>query len=237
MNKIIHRADTRGVADHGWLHSFHTFSFAGYHTSERMGFGKLRVLNDDVVQPGQGFGTHPHKNMEIVSIPLKGALAHKDSVGNTQTIRAGEVQVMSAGTGITHSEFNASDREIVSFLQIWVQTRQDDIEPRYDQKEFSSDDRMNRFQPLVSPDGLGGSLVISQDAWFSRATIGQGELLEHEMHVPGNGVYLLVLEGEVKIAGETLKKRDAIGLENSQTTTVEALEDTDILCIEVPMVI
>jgi len=235
MSTIVHRANSRGEAEHGWLHSFHTFSFADYHNSERMQFGKLRVLNDDVVQPGRGFGTHPHDNMEIVSIPLSGTLKHEDSMGTTHVISAGEVQVMSAGTGITHSEFNASDDEEVNFLQIWVLPKTQGIEPRYEQRVFDSADRENRFQTLISPNGTDGSLTINQDAWFSMATVEQGESVNYSPNNVGNGIYLFVIDGEVEIAGERLGKRDAVGIQSKANVGTSAMQKAQILCIEVPM--
>ena len=189
--KIIHKADSRGSAEHGWLHSFHTFSFADYYDRERMGFGKLWVLNDDVVQAGQGFGTHSHDNMEIISIPLSGSLRHEDSMGNSYVIRTGEIQVISAGSGITHSEFNNSDSDEVNFLQIWVMPAKQDVRPHSDQKYFDPAAATNRFQLVVSPDGRDGSLVINQDAYFSLAFIGKGETVTCDIHTPGNGVYYL----------------------------------------------
>lgn len=235
MNKIIHKADSRGSAEHGWLHSFHTFSFADYYDRERMGFGKLWVLNDDVVQAGQGFGTHSHDNMEIISIPLSGSLRHEDSMGNSYVIRTGEIQVMSAGSGITHSEFNNSDSDEVNFLQIWVMPAKQDVRPHSDQKYFDPAAATNRFQLVVSPDGRDGSLVINQDAYFSLAFIGKGETVTCDIHTPGNGVYVFVLDGEVEIAGEPLQKRDAIGLENKDKVIVSATRKSRILCMEVPM--
>lgn len=235
MDTFIHRADTRGEAVHDWLHSFHTFSFASYHNRERMGFGALRVINDDVIQSGRGFGTHPHENMEIITIPIKGALRHKDSMGNTGVIGAGEIQVMSAGTGITHSEFNASEGEEVSLLQIWVLPKRYDVEPRYDQKAFDPSRWVNRFQPVVSPDGIGGSLVINQDAFFSRAHIEPGKTIVYEPYHTENGVYLFVLDGEVEVAGEALASRDAIGLQQAGPIKLHAQCWAEILCMEVPM--
>ncbi len=233
MSKIIHRADSRGTAAHGWLHSFHTFSFAGYHNPERMGFGTLRVLNDDVVQPSQGFGTHPHENMEIISIPLAGSLRHKDSMGNVHVIRTGEVQVMSAGTGITHSEYNNSDEDPVNFLQIWVLPKLNNIEPRYDQDIFEKADRQNKFQLVVSPDGRGDSLAINQDAYFSLAEIDAGKSVQYSPHQTGNGTYLFVLEGQIEVDGEQLSKRDALGLWVNAPMDINASEDTQLLSIEV----
>ena len=235
MEKIVHRADSRGMADHGWLRSYHTFSFAGYHHPERMHFGKLRVLNDDTVDPGQGFGTHAHDNMEIISIPLQGALLHKDSMGNTHEIRAGEVQVMSAGTGIAHSEFNRSDTEPVNFLQIWILPKQRNIEPHYEQKIFDGAERKGRFQTLISPDRQDGSLRINQEAYFSMTGLSAGSKVVYSVKKSGNGVYLFLLDGRVEVGGELLGKRDAMGLSNVSAIEMAALDKSQILCIEVPL--
>lgn len=235
MIKTIHRADSRGLADHGWLKSRHTFSFAGYHDPERTRFGLLRVLNDDIVEPGEGFGTHPHDNMEIVSIPLKGALAHKDSTGSERVINTGDVQIMSAGSGLYHSEYNASKKDAVNFLQIWVFPKERDIRPRYDQKTFNADDRINRIQTVVSPDENAGALWINQDSYFSLATIEQGKAVEYKVNSKGNGLYLFVIEGKAEAAGEVLNKRDAIGLEEIEKLEIKAEQKTQLLLIEVPM--
>lgn len=235
MIKTIHRADSRGLADHGWLKSRHTFSFAGYHDPERTRFGLLRVLNDDIVEPGEGFGTHPHDNMEIVSIPLKGALAHKDSTGSEHVINTGDVQIMSAGSGLYHSEYNASKKDAVNFLQIWVFPKERDIRPRYDQKTFSADARINRIQTVVSPDESSGALWINQDSYFSLATIEQGKAVEYKVNSKGNGLYIFVIEGKAEAAGEVLNKRDAIGLEEIEKLEIKAEQKTELLLIEVPM--
>jgi len=237
MKQVLHKADTRGQADHGWLQSRHTFSFAGYHDPERMGFGLLRVVNDDIVQPSMGFGTHPHENMEIVSIPISGELRHQDSMGNTQHIRAGEVQIMSAGTGITHSEYNASDSEPVAFLQIWVIPKFQNIEPRYGQQLFACDDRKNNFQALVSPDkdNNDDAIWINQDAWFSQGDFDSNQTGSYTIKREGNGVYFFVLEGAVTIADEQLQRRDGIGIEDATNIDFEVAEDCQLLVIDVPM--
>jgi len=235
MNKTLHRADTRGAAEHGWLSSRHTFSFADYQDHERTRFGLLRVINDDVVHPSGGFGTHPHENMEIVSVPLEGELRHQDSMGNTQHIRAGEVQIMSAGTGITHSEFNASDSADVKFLQIWVFPKERDIEPRYDQKLFTAEERANRLQVVVSPDATDAGVRINQDAWFVRGDFRAGEGGRYDVKKPGNGVYLFVIEGSVDVAGESLERRDGLGIEAVADFEFAATADSQLLFIEVPM--
>lgn len=235
MKKIIHSADSRGQADHGWLRSQHTFSFAGYYDPTRMGFGKLRVVNDDVVAGGGGFGTHSHDNMEIISVPLSGALRHKDSMGNTHVIRHGEVQIMSAGTGLSHSEYNDSVTDAVNFLQIWVLPRETDIEPRYGQLTFHPIDQYNKFQLVVSPDNTGETIWINQDAYFSLGEFDQGKRVRYKVHTPGNGVYVFVIEGEIEIADERLHSRDAIGLTELEDVTITAQADSRVLLIEVPM--
>jgi len=235
MKKTIHKADTRGVAEHGWLRSRHTFSFAGYHNPQRMRFGLLRVINDDVVQPGMGFGTHPHDNMEIISIPLAGKLRHEDSMGNVQKINSGEIQIMSAGTGITHSEYNGSDSEDVNFLQIWVIPEKRDIEPRYDQKLFSADERLGRFQNIVSPDRNDSGVWINQQAWFWMGNFNAGDSESYTIKRSGNGAYFFVLEGAVTIAGELLERRDGLGIEDAQSVDFEVNEDCRLLVMDVPI--
>jgi len=235
MNKIIHRADSRSFSNHGWLQSYHTFSFAGYYNEERIHFGALRVLNDDLVKGGMGFGSHPHDNMEIVSIPLSGSLEHKDNTGRHEVIRTNEVQIMSAGTGIVHSEFNASKNDPVSFLQIWVYPKLRNINPRYQQKEFDPEERKNKLQVVVSPEQDSGALLINQDAWFSLGKFDAGTSVNIVPKMSQHGSYLLVLEGEVEVAGEVLKRRDAIGLTDYDQVTVTALKTAEFLIIDVPM--
>jgi len=234
MNTVVHKSDSRGSADHGWLRSRHTFSFAGYHNPDRVHFGALRVLNDDTVTGGKGFGTHPHDNMEIVSIPLFGDLEHKDSTGTGEVIKTGDVQIMSAGSGLRHSEFNHSKEEEVQFLQIWVFPKERDITPRYEQKTFDPEDRMNRFQTVVSPEEAD-ALWINQDAYFSLANLDAGMPLDYEVKKPGNGVYFFVLTGDVEIANERLDTRDAIGVTDADAVPVKAKSYAEVLAIEVPM--
>ena len=234
MNTVVHKADSRGFADHGWLRSRHTFSFAGYYNPDRVHFGALRVLNDDKVAGGEGFGTHPHDNMEIVSIPLSGDLEHKDSTGRNEVIRQGDVQIMSAGSGIRHSEFNHNRDKDVQFLQIWVFPKERNIEPRYEQKSYAAEDRANRFQTVVSPEG-GEAVWINQDAYFSLGNVAQGETLNYEVKQPGNGVYAFVLEGDATVAGEKLNKRDAVGVTETSSVSVSADSDAQLLIMEVPM--
>lgn len=237
MKTTIHRSNTRGAANHGWLKSQHSFSFASYYNPERMGFGLLRVINDDIVDPAQGFGTHPHQDMEIVSIPLSGALRHKDSEGNQAVIKHGEVQLMSAGTGVYHSEYNDSSEEDVNFLQIWVLPEKKGITPRYDQKAFQIEERQNKWQIVVSPmDKDDQGVKINQQAWFSLVDLEQKKTIQYKTHNPKNGVYFFVLTGELDIAGEKLHQRDAIGIEDFSKVELKATAKTSLLAIEVPMV-
>lgn len=234
MKKIIHKANTRGLANHGWLKSFHTFSFASYQNPERMNFGMLRVLNDDLVQPKMGFGTHPHRNMEIISIPISGALSHKDSMGNKRAIEVGEVQVMSAGTGLTHSEFNDSKIAETNFLQLWIIPEQQEVEPYYNQKFFDEGQRKNKFQTLVSPKDkqVAGSLTIHQQAYISMIDLEKGFETEYDLKY---GAYFFLIDGEVQITDEILEKRDALGISEMESVTIKAARNSKLLIIDVPM--
>ncbi len=236
MKPMYHENQSRGLADHGWLKSRHTFSFADYYNPESMNFGLLRVLNDDIVTPSMGFGTHPHENMEIISIPLSGALRHQDSMGNKHIISTGEVQIMSAGSGITHSECNDSSSEDVNFLQIWVLPKEKDITPRYDQKLFDEGNRKNRFQLLVAPENSEETVLINQDAWFSLADIEAEKQVVYEKNDKKNGVYFFVIEGNVNIDGNAVKKRDGLGIVDGKTYPIVAQSKAQILAIEVPLV-
>jgi redox-sensitive bicupin YhaK (pirin superfamily) len=233
--KTIHQALSRGQANHGWLKSFHTFSFGSYYNSERMGFGALRVINDDQVIPGAGFGTHPHKDMEIISVPLSGSLSHRDSVGNSSIIQRGEIQIMSAGTGITHSEFNPSTKEAVNFLQIWVLPKKLGIQPRYEQRTFSAEERKNRFQLIVAPDGREGALTINQDAFFSLVTLETGKSLTYHNHYKTNGVYIFLIQGDLVASGERLLDRDGLSCSGIQSMTFSARAESEFLVMEVPV--
>jgi len=235
MKTILHKAHTRGHANHGWLDSHHTFSFAGYHDPTRVNFGALRVLNDDIVKGGNGFGQHPHDNMEIISIPLRGALEHGDNTGGRGIIKSGEVQIMSAGSGISHSERNASKSDDVNFLQIWVFPKVRNIEPRYDQKLFSPADRINKFQTVVSPEENPNSLWINQDAWFSIGRLSKGFSADYTVNKSTNGVYAFILEGEVTINGQKLNRRDGLGVWETDKITLSSDSDSEVLLIEVPM--
>lgn len=234
MKQVLDRAETRGHANHGWLDSHHTFSFAGYYNPERMGFGLLRVLNDDIVEGGRGFGTHPHQNMEIVSIPLEGDLAHRDSMNHTKVIKQGDVQIMSAGTGVTHSEFNSNADRIVNFLQIWIMPKVQNIAPRYAQQTFLPSTRKNRFQTVVSPvEGQG--IWINQDAYFSLGDLDKGTQLNYQLFDASHGVYVFLIKGQATVAGETLNQRDGMGIWEVDQIKIEAQSDAEILLIEVPL--
>jgi hypothetical protein len=235
MKKITHRAVDRGFANHGWLKAAHSFSFGSYYNPAKSHFGLLRVLNDDIVAPGMGFGMHRHDNMEIVTIPLKGALAHKDSLGSEGVIKYGEIQAMSAGSGIQHSEFNASATEEVNLLQIWVFPRVRNIEPRYDQKRFDLAERENKFQLVVSPDKSEETMWINQDAYFSLANLDVGTSIEYVLHKSTNGAYLFIIDGEVEVDGEKLGRRDAVGIFETGKIDITAHDQSEVLLIEVPM--
>ena len=235
MQTIFHRGNSRGHANHGWLNSYHTFSFANYQNNERTNFGVLRVLNDDTVTQGMGFGSHPHRDMEIISIPLEGDLEHKDSMGTTAVIKKGEIQVMSAGTGVMHSEYNKNKEEAVKFLQIWVFPREVGVEPRYDQKDIKSEEKINDFQQILSPNKDDDGVWIHQDAWFNLANFTKGNSKNYNLNINGNGVYAFVLKGSAKIGDQILNERDGFGIWDTESFNVEALENTEILLMEVPM--
>lgn len=235
MKSVLHKANTRGGADHGWLKSQHSFSFANYYNPERMNFGVLRVLNDDVVAESQGFGTHPHDNMEIISIPLEGDLEHKDSMGNTSVIKEGDVQAMSAGTGIFHSEFNKNNDKLVKFLQIWVFPREREVTPRYDQVTLTDIETENRFYQVLSPNPDDQGVWIHQDAWFHLGKFEAGKEDTYEIKKKGNGVYAFVIDGDVTIGEQALNKRDAYGVWDTEKITVKADSDAKVLLIDVPM--
>jgi redox-sensitive bicupin YhaK (pirin superfamily) len=234
MNTVIHKADQRGFADHGWLKTFHSFSFSGYYDPNKMGFGALRVLNDDTVQGGMGFGSHPHDNMEIISIPIKGSLAHKDNQGHEKVIHDNEVQIMSAGTGIVHSEYNASRTEEVNFFQIWILPKEKNIKPRYDQKIFYEAERRDKWQILVSPEEKTDSLYINQEAIVSR-TILMSKDIGYEVYFKNSGLYLFVIEGEIQINDLKLSRRDALGITNTKHIYFSSKNNSEILLFEVPM--
>jgi redox-sensitive bicupin YhaK (pirin superfamily) len=234
-NTIVHKANTRGFANHGWLQSYHSFSFANYYNPERVHFGALRVLNDDSVAAGMGFGTHPHDNMEIISIPLEGDLQHKDSMGNVAVIKNGDVQVMSAGTGIAHSEMNKNTDKAVKFLQIWVFPNKRNVTPRYGQVTLNENDRHNRFQQIVSPTEGSEGVWINQDAWFHLGKFDNGQTVNYGVKKKGNGVYAFILSGDVTTDGNDLSKRDGIGIWNTENISFKMNSDAEILLMEVPM--
>ena len=235
MKTIYHAADSRGDANHGWLKSRHTFSFANYYNPERMGFGVLRVINDDFVIGGQGFGKHSHRDMEIISIPLAGKLAHGDSIGNEGMIETGEIQVMSAGTGITHSEMNGSREEAVRFLQIWVMPNKMSVAPRYQQVHMGTIMTPNEFNQVLSPNADDAGVWIHQDAWFSIGEFDEGVTQTYQLNNPNNGVYIFVIAGTVVIDGNILSTRDGLGVWDTKHFTMEVKEAAKVLLMEVPL--
>lgn len=236
MKTILHKANDRGHANHGWLDSHHSFSFAHFYDPDKIHFGALRVLNDDIVQGGMGFGTHPHDNMEIISIPLSGDLEHKDSMGNTGVIRQNDVQIMSAGTGIQHSEYNKNKDKLVNFLQIWVFPKKRNIKPRYDQKSLKAEDRLNKLQVIVSPEGTTeDSVKINQDAWFNLGTLNKGTSVNYPVRDKSHGVYVFVIDGDVTVNGNTLNKKDALGIWETENVDIKADNNSEVLLMEVPM--
>ena len=238
MKTVVHKAETRGFANHGWLQANHSFSFAGFYNTEKIHFGALRVLNDDVIAPKMGFGTHPHDNMEIITIPLKGVLKHKDNMADEwKPVNPGEVQVMSAGTGVQHSEINGSIDEHLSLFQIWIMPNKQSVKPRYDQKAFEVNDRKNKLQTLVTSidENHEGSLKIHQDAVISRIDLDKGKAFNYDLKSKNHGVYLMTIFGEVLVNDETLGTRDAIGVSETDSFDIKAENDSSLLFIEVPM--
>lgn len=236
-NSVLHKAESRGHANHGWLNSYHTFSFANYYNPERMHFGVLRVLNDDTVESGRGFGTHPHDNMEIISIPLEGDLEHKDSMGNTAVIKNGDVQVMSAGSGITHSEYNRNQEKLVKFLQIWIFPNKKDVQPRYDQITLKEEDRKNKLQQILSPNADDEGVWIHQNAWFHLGKFDNDVQTSYALKDKSNGVYAFVINGKFQVNGQQLDSRDGLGLWDISSFDIQAQsQDAEILLMEVPMV-
>ena len=236
VNTVLHKADSRGHANHGWLNSYHSFSFASFDNPDRMNFGLLRVLNDDTVAPGMGFGTHPHNNMEIISIPLSGDLEHKDSMGTQAVIKQGDIQVMSAGTGIQHSEYNANKDREVKFLQIWIFPDKQGVTPRYDQISLNLEGQKNQLQQVLSPNAEDEGVWIHQNAWFHMGQLDAGTEITYTLKDPkNNGVYAFVLEGELKIQGQALGARDGFGLWEIDELELLATSDARILLMEVPM--
>ncbi len=235
MKKIVHRASERGHANHGWLNAYHSFSFANYYDPSKVHFGLLRVLNDDTIGPGTGFGTHPHDNMEIVTIPLKGTLEHKDSMGNIGVIRPNEIQAMSAGSGLMHSEYNHSKTEELNLLQIWVFPKLKNIEPRYEQQVFSAEEKNGKFKTIVAPVKSSDIMWINQDAYFSLGKFEKDSQVEYTIQHPGNGAYIFMIEGEASVEGEVLDKRDALGIWETTKISIASNTTSEILIIEVPM--
>ncbi len=235
MKTIIHKANTRGHANHGWLEAYHTFSFADYYHTDRMHFGVLRVLNDDRIAEGKGFGTHPHNNMEIISIPLEGELEHKDSMGNSSVIKAGEIQVMSAGSGILHSEFNPNDDQPVSLLQIWLIPNKKDVEPRYDQISIADIVSENGLKQILSPHPEDSGVWIHQNAWFHLGEFPEESTSTYIIKGKGNGLYLFVLEGEVFIKDYKLEKRDGLAITETRKIEFRTGANTKVLLMEIPM--
>jgi redox-sensitive bicupin YhaK (pirin superfamily) len=233
---ILHKANTRGHADHGWLNSYHTFSFANYYDPERVHFGALRVLNDDTVNSGMGFGTHPHDNMEIISIPLEGDLEHQDSMGNTTVIKQGDIQVMSAGTGIQHSEYNKNKDVPVKFLQIWILPNKKNVTPRYDQISLNENDRHNKLQQILSPNQNDEGVWIYQNAWFHLGRFDKDFTATYDFKKEGNGLYIFVLDGDITVDGQRLNKRDGYGIWETSEVTIKADSDAEFLLMEVPMI-
>lgn len=235
MNTVIHKSETRGHANHGWLDAHHTFSFANYHNPERMHFGVLRVLNDDHIAAGRGFGKHPHDNMEIITIPLEGDLEHQDSMGNSTVIKEGDVQVMSAGTGIQHSEYNKSEENHIKLLQIWLFPNKKNVTPRYDQISIRDIEEDNKFYQVLSPNSDDQGVWIHQDAWFNLGKFSKGSSDEYTIKKAGNGVYAFILEGEVEIDGQKLSKRDGMGIWDTEKIKLVANQDARVLLMDVPM--
>ena len=235
MKKILHKADNRGHANHGWLNAWHSFSFASYNDPEKVHFGVLRVLNDDTIAGGMGFGNHPHDNMEIITIPLSGQLEHKDSMGNTGVISKGEVQVMSAGTGIQHSEKNKNHDEALKLLQIWLFPNKKNVTPRYDQQAFDLEAAKNNLLTIVSPMGEKEGLNIQQNAWFSLGKLDKGFTTTYQLKDKKNGVYAFVIDGDLIINGEKLNRRDALGVADATDVEIKAESEAELLLMEIPM--
>ena len=233
MKTTIHKAEDRGHQDYGWLVANHSFSFANYNNKDKMHFGVLRVLNDDFVDKGMGFGTHPHANMEIITIPLSGELHHKDSMGNFGAIKKGEIQVMSAGSGVQHSEFNGSDEDPVTLLQIWVIPNKQNVEPRYDQ--ISIKEVQNEFQQIISPDPEDEGSWIHQDAWFHLGYFPEKKILKYEVKKSGNGIFVFLIDGSLKIGNDLLNKRDALAITDVENFEMEITQNSEILIMEVPL--
>lgn len=235
MKTVFHPSDSRGYANHGWLEARHSFSFASWYQPDRLHFGALRVLNDDIIQGGMGFGTHPHDNMEIVTIPLKGDLEHKDSMGNSAVIREGDIQVMSAGTGVQHSEYNNSPDKEINLFQLWLFPNKQNVKPRYDQLPIRSLHQKNEFFQILSPSANDQGVWIHQDAWMHILDADQDQSFDYVLQSPENGVYLIVIEGEVEVDNQTLYRRDAVGIWETDKLTIKTKTDAELLLVQVPM--
>ena len=234
-NIVLHKADTRGNANHGWLNAYHSFSFGSWYNPDKVQFGTLRVLNDDTIAGGMGFGTHPHDNMEIITIPLEGDLAHKDSMGNTEVIKNGDIQVMSAGTGVQHSEFNPNNDKQTKLLQIWIFPNKRNVEPRYQQITLNPNDRNNKLQQILSPSPDDAGVWIHQDAWFHLGKFDSGMTINYGLKKEGNGVYFFNLKGQIIVNGQELHDRDALGISDFKTLEIKMNTDAEFLIIEIPM--
>jgi hypothetical protein len=235
MKTVFHKSSERGHADHGWLNARHSFSFASYHDPSKVHFGLLRVLNDDIVAPGMGFGMHPHDNMEIVTIPLKGTLEHRDSMGNIGVIKPNEIQAMSAGSGLMHSEYNHSKTEEINLLQLWVFPKERNITPRYDQRIFTEEEKTDKFRTIVAPERSDDTMWINQDAYFSVGKFKAGSKVDYSIKHKGNGAYVFIIEGDVKIDDKDMSRRDAIGIWETDKFSIDVKSNTEILVVEVPM--
>ncbi len=234
-NSVLHKANTRGNANHGWLNAYHSFSFGSWYNPDRVQFGMLRVLNDDTVAAGMGFGTHPHDNMEIITIPLEGDLAHKDSMGNTETIKTGDVQVMSAGTGVQHSEFNPNDDKQTKLFQIWLFPKTQNVAPRYQQITLDISEQKNNYAQILSPNPDDEGVWIYQDAWFYLSNFDSDFSKKLSLKKEGNGFYIMTIEGEIEVNSQKLEKRDAIGIWDTQEIEIKATTDSKFLVMEIPM--
>ena len=234
-NSVIHKADTRGNANHGWLNAYHSFSFANWYNPDRIQFGALRVLNDDTIAAGMGFGTHPHDNMEIITIPLEGDLAHKDSMGNSSIIKSGDIQVMSAGTGIQHSEYNPNENQQTKLFQIWLFPNKQNVTPRYEQITLNKEEQKNNFSQILSPSPENNGVWIHQDAWFYLSNFDKDFSKKLNLKKEGNGFYIMNIEGKIEVNGSTLEKRDAIGIWDTETININAITESKFLVMEIPM--
>lgn len=235
MGTVVHRAETRGFVDHGWLQAWHSFSFGSFYKPGRMNFGVLRVLNDDTIAGGKGFGMHPHENMEIITIPLEGALEHRDNMGNTVVIHEGDVQVMSAGKGVYHSEFNPDQNRATKLFQIWLFPNKKDVEPRYDQISIRDVAQENNFYQILSPNKNDQGVWIYQDAWFHLGSFNEGTEASYKLRKKGNGIYIFMISGQIEFADNLLNERDGAGIVDMEEITLRFRADSRLLMMEVPV--